>query len=172
VDVDGTGERRLTHAGTQDLEPAWSPDGRQIVFTRGFLRFSRSDQRYELTRSEIWRVSADGRNAGRLTRTRREIEDFFPAWSPDGRHIAFVSDRTGSRDIYVMDRNGRALRRLTRARGEDRWPVWAPHGQRIAFISDRAGNDEIFVMQADGSNQRRLTRSPRADDQPVWRPVR
>ena len=60
VDVDGTDERRLTHAGTQDMEPAWSPDGRQIVFTRGFLRFSRSDQRYELIRSEIWRVNADG----------------------------------------------------------------------------------------------------------------
>ena len=150
VDVDGNDERRLTHAGTQDMEPAWSPDGRHIVFTRGFLRFSRSDQRYDLTRSEIWRVSADGTNVRRLTRTRKEIEDFFPAWSPDGRRIAFVSDRTGSRDIYVMDRNGRALRRLTRAPGEDRWPAWAPHGQRIAFISDRPGNDEIFVMQANG----------------------
>jgi Tol biopolymer transport system component len=172
VDVDGNGERRLTNAGTQDLEPAWSPDGREIVFTRGFLRFDRSDQRYELTRSEIWRVNADGRNARRLTRARKGIADSFPAWSPDGRHIAFISDRSGNRDIYVMDRNGRVLRRLTRAPGEDRWPAWAPHGQRIAFVSDRAGNDEIFVMQADGSNQRRLTRSPRADDQPVWRPVR
>jgi Tol biopolymer transport system component len=172
VDVDGTDERRLTRAGTQDTEPAWSPDGRQIVFTRGFLRFSRSDQRYEHTRSEIWRVNADGRNARRLTRTRREIEDFFPAWSPDGRRIAFASDRSGNRDIYVMDRNGRALRRLTRGPGEDRWPAWAPHGHRIAFISDRSGNDEIFVMKANGSDQRRLTRSPRADDQPVWRPVR
>jgi TolB protein len=172
VDVDGTDERRLTRAGTQDTEPAWSPDGRQIVFTRGFVRFFPSNQGFLLIRSEIWRVKADGRDARRLTRTRKEIEDFFPAWSPDGRRIAFVSDRTGSRDIYVMDRNGRALRRLTRTPGEDRWPVWAPHGQRIAFISDRSGNDEIFVMKANGSDERRLTRSPRADDQPVWRPVR
>jgi TolB protein len=172
VNVDGSGERRLTSAGTQDIEPAWSPGGGQIVFTRGFLRFDRSEQRYELTRSEIWRVSADGRNARRLTRVRKGIEDFFPTWSPDGRRIAFVSDRSGHRDIYAMNRNGRALRRLTRAPGEDRWPAWAPHSQRIAFVSDRSGNDEIFVMQANGSNLRRLTRDPRADDQPVWRPVR
>jgi Tol biopolymer transport system component len=172
VDVDGTDERRLTNAGTEDLEPAWSPDGSQIVFTRGFLRFSRSDQRYELVRSEIWRVNADGTNARRLTRARKGIADSFPAWSPDGRRIAFVSDRSGNREIYAMDRNGRALRQLTRARGEDRWPAWAPHGQRIAFVSNRAGNDELFVVNADGSHLRRLTRSPRVDDQPVWRPVR
>ncbi len=114
-------------------------------------------------------MDAHGRNERRLTRTRNNILDGAPSWSPDGSHIAF--DRTGLefREIYVMNRNGRALRRLTRSIDEKRWPAWSPDGRTIAFVSS-GENDKIHVMNANGSSQHQLTRNARDDDQPAWRP--
>ena len=79
-----------------------------------------------------------------------------PAWSPDGRKIAFGGDG----EIYVMNADGRGLRRLTRNPASDGSPAWSPDGRRIAFGSERDGNLEVYVMNTDGSGQRNLTRSP------------
>ena len=77
--------------------------------------------------------------------------------STDGTKIAFVSNRDGNYEIYVMNSDGTGQTRLTHDPGEDTWPVWSPDGRRIAFASDRDGNYEIYVMNADGTNQTRLT---------------
>ena len=58
-----------------------------------------------------------------------------PAWSPDGRKIAFVSDRDGNGEIYVMNADGSAQRKLTRNAAPDGGPAWSPDGRRIAFHS-------------------------------------
>ena len=72
---------------------------------------------------------------------------FAPAWSPDGRRIAFASGRDGNFEIYVINADGSRQRRLTRNTGRDVGPVWSPDGRRIAFES----NWQVYVMNADGS---------------------
>lgn len=83
--------------------------------------------------------------------------DMKPAWSPDGRRVAFFSDRDGKEDIYVVDADGRNLRRLTTDPADDREPAWSPDGRRIAFASEREGALNVWTMNADGTAQRRLT---------------
>ena len=71
--------------------------------------------------------------------------------------IAFVSERDGNDEIYVMNADGTLQTRLTSDPGSDDLPAWSPDGARITFASGRDGNIEIYVMNADGSNQTRLT---------------
>ena len=76
--------------------------------------------------------------------------------------IAFVSDRDGNDEIYVMDTDGGNPRRVINKPFHSfrHWdPSWLPDGERIAFTSNRDGNQEIYVMDTDGGNQRRLTNS-------------
>ena len=89
-----------------------------------------------------------------------------PSWSPDGSRLAFVSDRDGGYEIYVMDADGQNQTRLTDAGG--RFPSWSPDGSRLAFVSNRDGGYEIYVMDADGQNQTRLTDA--GGGSPSWSP--
>ena len=94
--------------------------------------------------------------------------------------IAFVSQRDGNPEIYVMDADGGNQRNLTNQPDRDWDPSWSPHGRRIAFVSDRDGHFradmpdtpsyEIYVMDNDGGNQRNLTNNPHDDRGPVWSP--
>ena len=93
-----------------------------------------------------------------------------PAWSPDGRKLAFVSERDGNAEIYVMNADGSAQENLTRQPANDSHPSWSPDGRRIAFVSRRDGNSEIYVMNADGSGVRNLTRTPSSELDPAWSP--
>ena len=95
-----------------------------------------------------------------------------PAWSPDGRSIAFHGF-TVIVDIFVMASDGSDLRNLTNNAAADRSPVWSPDGNLIAFHSTRAGGDcgsKLFVMNADGSQVRQLTTSPHCGTAPSWSP--
>src|SRR5512132_1066898 len=85
------------------------------------------------------------------------IADYEPAWSPDGNHLAFVSNRNGPLKIYTIRVDGADLKQLTHGPDEDDAPSWSPDGSRIAFVATRDGNQEIYVMNADGSEQMRLT---------------
>jgi len=79
-------------------------------------------------------------------------DDWYPVWSPEGQRIAFLSERDGNWDIYVMDADGSNPTNLTHDAGFDGYPAWSPDGQRIAFASNRDGNTEIYVIAADGSS--------------------
>jgi TolB protein len=154
VSADGSGSRRLPYI---PLTSVWSPDGRQIAFVRGLP--VRSKFGGPVGRNhEIYVMNADGSGSRRLTHNR--AYDGEPAWSPDGRKIAFQSTKTigGNREVYVMNADGSGKRNLTRNPAQDGSPSWSPDGRRIAFVSNRDGRLEAHVMNADGSGQRSLTR--------------
>jgi len=87
-----------------------------------------------------------------------------PSWSPDGRRIAFVSDRTGQIDIFVMDVHEGSVQRLTRHGGL--YPAWSPDGRKIAF----SANGALSLMDIDGGNVRRLDAGKVDADRPCWSP--
>ncbi|WP_432957820.1 VWA domain-containing protein [Micromonospora haikouensis] len=94
-----------------------------------------------------------------------------PALSPDGRRVAFTSDRAGNADIWLVGIDGTGLRRLTDHPAEDSWPTWSPDGTRIAYGSTRddpAG--DVWVVPAAGGDPVRVTDGPAAEGQPTWSP--
>ena len=110
---------------------------------------------------EIYTMKADG--SGLTNLTNNPATDTSPAWSPDGTHIAFNSDRSGDMDIYVMDADGSNVKRLTDDRGFEGLLSWSPDGQRIVFTSsDNSLNydGQLIVMNADGGNEIILTPEP------------
>jgi Tol biopolymer transport system component len=84
--------------------------------------------------------------------------------------IAFISDRDGSPEIYVMNADGSGQTRLTINSAYEFDPVWSPDGARIAFSSNLEGNEDIYLMYADGSGLVRLTHDLAADRNPAWSP--
>ena len=84
--------------------------------------------------------------------------------------IAFVSERDGNKEIYVMNPDGSEQKNLTNNPAFDGSPSWSPDGKRIAFHSYRDGNREIYVMNPDGTDQKRLTNNPAGDKYPSWSP--
>ncbi len=117
---------------------------------------------------DIWLMRGDGSDPKRLTDD--PADDMSPAWSADGKTIAFVTDRDGNREIYVMKADGTQEINLTHHPSEDWAPAWSPDGTGIAFSSYRDGNWEIYVMGSDGSDTRRLTFDSAADYGPCWSP--
>ena len=176
MDVDGGNQQNLSNNRSDDKHPSWSPDGKRIAFlsNRDGLR---NDLRITY---EIYVMDADGGNQQRLTENPNN--DWDPSWSPDGKSIAFASDRDGrfNYEIYVMDADGGNLQRLTENPDgdDDRHPSWSPDGKRIVFSARRDGHFEnkfgityeIYVMDADGGNQQRLTENRKNDWYPSWSP--
>src|SRR5688572_25143081 len=105
-----------------------------------------------------------------LVRTQVDWKDGSPAWSPDGKRIAFYSERDGNAEIYAMNADGTDLNRLTRTRADEGYPAWSPDGRTISFDSDRDGNFDVFAMNPDGSNVRPLTRHRARDVSATWSP--
>ncbi len=163
----GSGTRRLTANAVFDGDPAWSPDGKSIVFST-----DRDGNR------EIYVMSVDGSNPRRLTNTGGRVDDIAldgldadPAWSPDGKRIAFDSNRDGDYEVYVMNADGSAQRNVSDNGALDALPAWSSDGRQIAFESERAekGNRDVYTMSAGtGTVIGRLTTSAASDEMPDW----
>jgi Tol biopolymer transport system component len=145
-------ERRLSPADASDSQPAWSPDGRTILFVRETI-----------DGAGLWLMDAGGRHVRKL----HQADAFAsPSWSPDGKHISYSGAVGG---IRVLDVSTSETHHI--ARGYDEHPSWSPNGKRLVFTHDATGNGDysIWTMRADGSDRRRLTHG--GDDQePVWSP--
>jgi TolB protein len=81
-------------------------------------------------------------------------EDTAPAAA--GSRIAFMSNRDGNWEIYVINRDGSGLRRLTRNAANDGLPTWSPDGETLAFVSDEGGSWAVWAVDSDGTNRRKL----------------
>jgi TolB protein len=139
----------------------------KIAFVSGRFAFT--------TQQKIWIISADGSNLRRLTKDGGEPGEDHPAWSPDGRQIAFSAVRKGKRLIYIRDSDGKNERPLIpeAALAEDsREPAWSPDGKTIVFCAFRADQKsaQISVISADGTNLRQLTSGESYNSSPCFSP--
>ena len=146
ADSDGHDITPLTPAGQTALSPAWSPDAQRIAFTQ--LGEGRGGIVVQTLSNSATFVAPGSQTALNIT----------PAFSPDGRTLAFAhSDERGT-DIYTANVTERCCaQRLTVGRYADNLsPTFSPDGRRIAFISTRAGPPQLYVMAADGTDQELL----------------
>jgi Tol biopolymer transport system component len=153
---------RLTDDDDREMDPAWSRTTGDILFALE----SPGGSVLQLFEPETRRAIRVGSNAPGA----RESE---PAWSPDARSMAYVSERDGNRDIWVGPIGGGEPRRLTSLPGSETHPTWSPDGQWIAYASDQGSGGTIWKVPVAGGEPIRLT-SPKegftGDTQPNWSP--
>jgi Tol biopolymer transport system component len=153
MDADGGNPTRITEDPATDVDPAISPNGRDIVFTSN-----------RTGNNDIFIVGSNGGPAVNLTD--HPSNDGWARWSPDGRQIVFHSNRDGNFEIYVMDADGRSPIRLTNYAGVDQFPDWSPDGREIVFRRDI----DIYVMDLANGDTRRLTNAPPLNQMAAWSP--
>ena len=170
-------------------DPQVSPDGRRVAFVVG-----RADHESDGDHRQVWVAPTDGREPARPFTTGGE--DHSPRWSPDGRFLAFVSDRGEKNQIFLAPLDGGEPRQLTHAEHGVASPAWSPDGRRLAFVArvgpapDREKGrvvrhlrsrldgvgwfDErrmhIFTVEVDGGAERQMTDGDWHDEQPAWSP--
>src|SRR5437867_5382389 len=168
--TDGSDEKPLLSvAGGMDYNPAYSADGKWVVFT--------SERNGS---ADLYRVKSDGSGLERLTED--PAFDDQAAFSSDGRQIVFVSSRDGGHaNLWILDVETRKVKRLTNGLWGDFRPTWSPDGKWIAFSSDRhtpvvpaAGRWEqlhltdIYLISPEGAGLRRLTYPGGFCGSPKW----
>lgn len=120
MNIDGTGARPVTTAGDFNSTPAWSPDGKKIVFAG-----------QDSTHFDLFLMDPDRTNITRLTSARKPngkmADNENPSFSPAGRHILFTSNRSGTNQIYMVNPDGTNETRLAFDRNEYFQPKWSPY---------------------------------------------
>lgn len=173
---DGTDRKPVLATSPLPQRVSWSPDGTKMLITD-----KRSPDWREPWDAEIFVV--DLGSGLRTNLTNAPSSDTSPAWSPDGTRVAFVSNRGGTWDIWVMNADGTGQRNLTNDAVEDGLPSWSPDGKRILFETYRNmveafGTDygyytdsDIYAMDVDGGNLVNLTPDMAGASAPTWSPV-
>ncbi len=155
----------LTGGAPEPLSIA-ADDARQVTISaRGnrlaFLRYK--------VDTNIWEAPAFAAVHRPLKLIASTREDASPAFSPDGQHIAFASNRSGRFEIYVCGGDGSDPVQLTSMSAPDTGtPAWSPDGKRIAFDSRLEGHSDIFVINTEGGSPHRLTTEPYDNELPSW----
>src|SRR5207244_608774 len=159
VNADGTGYRRLTDDGYGDVQPQWSPDGATIAFAS-----DRDSASFELLRFNPWRITLLDVASGATTVIPGQAGlNLNPQWAPDGRSIAYVSDRTGSANVFLYDLDAKEHYQLTNLAGAvsgltEQSPsiTWAREADRLAFAYYEDAKYTIWSV----TNPRALRRGP------------
>ncbi len=158
MDYDGWNQRAITAHESLSMSPAWSPRADAIAYTT------------YVENNLVSIYSVDVRTGAKTPVVRSQFNS-SPAFSPDGRRIAF--GRTvggGNTEIFVANRDGSNLVRLTNSGGIDTNPAWSPTGREIAFTSGRSGRPQIYVISVDGTDLRRATFTGDYNDGAEWSP--
>ena len=184
INPDGTGKTNLTdeapdvYAGA-DVQPAFSPDGTRIAFESDRSGEYTEDPNWPSAIFDVWIVNADGSGEPRRI---TNAEGQAPAWSPDGKQIAYSSSRDGTYEIWVQNVDGTGTpRQITHTENTqdgvviNTSPSWSVDG-KIAYVSNKdnlgSSRRDIYVANADGTgNPTRLTNTPLSFNwAPEWSP--
>jgi Tol biopolymer transport system component len=147
--------------GSAGAQPTISRLGNRLAFAVFQFRWN------------IWRVDLKGPGKEPSPPIRfisSTQNEFYPAFSPDGRRIAFESDRSGTQELWICDRDGSKTLQLTSFGGAVVYgPSWSPDSQSIAFtVAQKAMKDDIYVVGVNGGVPRRMTTNPAEDKWPYW----
>ena len=119
-------------------------------------------------RHTLWVTDADGEGAQSALASPEPI--ISPAWSPDGRELAYVSFESRKAVVYVQEIASGRRRTLANFRGSNSAPAWSPDGRQLAMTLSRDGGSQLFVMGRDGEGLKRLTSSGAIDTEATWAP--
>ena len=160
VQPDGSGRRQITDFGTNDTDPAVSPDGRTIAFVHQLEDVSPAIATIPIRGGTVTWQSPEGLSAA------------DPSWSPDGTRIAFVAQTSGWSALHVMRVNSAEAQPLTsRLEVHTAEPTWSPDGNRIAFaLRGRAGPWGLAAIRPDGTGLEPLAVPVSDEDSPAWSP--
>jgi Tol biopolymer transport system component len=160
MNADGSNLQRLKKTPYFEGEVDWSPTGGWVAFDSGSWV------------SDLYVIRTNGAGLRNLTPGGGMVGSGHPAWSPDGRTIAFARPS----GIWITDASGRAQLQLTttKAKYEDGNPDWSPDGRKIAFVRmlepRKLTSSEIYVMNADGTGLTRQTHNQIGEGSPAWQP--
>jgi len=124
---------------------------------------------YVLQKSDTYELQiadADGQNPQVMLRSKESI--ISPAWSPDGKRLAYVSFESGKPVVYVQTLSTGQRFPIANFKGNNSAPAWSPDGAQLAIVLSRDGISQIYTINADGSGLRRIMRSPLIDTEPVY----
>ncbi|MBQ0942646.1 Tol-Pal system protein TolB [Ideonella sp. 4Y16] len=137
--------------------------GEKGVFSTRIAYVTRGGGRYQLRITD-----ADGEGGQVALASAEPI--ISPAWSPDGRELAYVSFETRKAVVWVQDLQSGARRQLANFRGTNSAPAWSPDGRELAVTLSRDGGSQVFLIGRDGGAPRRITQSSAIDTEAVFSP--
>lgn len=173
MNADGSDQRVLTESTYVSLMPAWSPDGAQIAFasTRSY-EVQQQGGRQEVDGGfELWVMGADGSDPQRITGG-PEDQSLYPAWSPDGKQLAFMEITDEVRIMVQEPVDGAQASNVTASvEGRQFTPAWSPDGRQIAFMNQQDdGVSDIWLLDVKSGEAVQLNQPEGADGEPTWSP--
>ncbi|WP_135606217.1 PD40 domain-containing protein [Methanococcoides sp. NM1] len=129
MNPDGGKNQQITDSANDEGAPSWSPEGEMLAYS---------------LEGNLWTVNLTNRVPVVLRND--TFENTHPVFNPDGTKIAFVSDRSGNSDIWVMNSNSLGIEQITFENSTQTYPAWSPDGDKIAFASNEGGDYNIWTL--------------------------